>query len=106
MKFKDLIFPKAMNLHLLSGTLDDGQMMKLILDNEGKGRKERRIILPSSKLMNKCQIYFLAIKHKENFEEVMRELKGNLDLPEEAGLRKDKIIELYEQRKKEIKNEE
>lgn len=106
MKFSDLIFPKAMNLHLLSEILDEDQMLNLILENEGKTRKERRIILPSRKLIRKCIIYFLAMKHKENFAEVLKELKGDLELPEEAGLRKDKIIELYQSRKKEIKNEQ
>ena len=30
MNFSNLIFPKAMNLHLLSEILDEGQMMALI----------------------------------------------------------------------------
>ena len=105
MKFSDLIFPKALNLHLLSEILDDGQMMGLILNNEDKTRKERRIILPSRKLIRKCIIYYLAVKHKENFDEVLKELKGNFKSPEEAGLRKDKIVESYRQRKREIANE-
>lgn len=105
MKYSDLIFPKAMNLHLLSEILDDDQMMKLILENEGKTRKERRIILPSEKLLRKCIIYYLVIKHGENFEKVLEELKGDSESLDEAGLRKDKILELYENRKKEIENE-
>lgn len=104
-RFNDLIFPKALNLHLLSEILDDGQMMNLIKKFESGTRKERRIILPSRKLIRKCIIYSLMQKHKENFEEVLKELKGDLELPEEAGLRKDKIIELYDQRKREIENE-
>lgn len=105
MRYSNLIFPKALNLHLLSEILDDDQMMKLILKNESKERKARRIILPSRKLLRKCVIYFYATKHKGNFEEVLKSLKGDFESPEEAGLRKDKIIELYEQRKKEIENE-
>ncbi|TET67486.1 MAG: hypothetical protein E3J56_12825 [Candidatus Aminicenantes bacterium] len=105
MKFSDLIFPKALNLHILSEILDDGQMMDLIKRCEGGTRKERRIILPSRKLIRKCIIYYLAIKHKENFAEVLKELKGDFESLEEAGLREDKIIELFDQRKKEIKNE-
>ena len=105
MKFSDLVFPKALNLHILSEILDDGQMMDLIKRCEGGTRKERRIIFPSRKLIRKCIIYYLMQKHKENFEEVLKELKGDLELPEEAGLRKDKIIELYVQRKREIENE-
>ncbi len=105
MRYSNLIFPKAMNLHLLSEILDDDQMMKLILRNEGKERRARRIILPSRKLIRKCIIYFLATKHKENFEEVIKELRGKLDTPDEDIFRKDKIIELYQQRKKEIENE-
>lgn len=104
-KFNDLIFPKAMNLHLLSEILDDGQMMDLIKKHEGKTRKERRIVLPSRKLIRKCIIYYYAIKHKENFEEVLKILKGDFKTLEEADLRKDKIVELYENRKREIENE-
>ena len=104
MRYSDLIFPKALNLHLLSKILDDDQTMKLILKNEGEERRARRIILPSRKLIRKCIIYFLAIKHKENFEEVLKELKGKLDTPDEDIFRKDKIIELFQQRKKEIKD--
>jgi hypothetical protein len=105
MRFNDLIFPKALNLHFLSEILDEDQMMTLIKKYEAGTRKERRIILPSRKLIRKCIIYYLVIKHKGNFEEVLGVLKGDLELPEEAGLRKDKIIELFEQRKKEIENE-
>ena len=105
MKYSDLIFPKAMNLHILSEILSDGQMMSLIEKYEGEERRARRIILPSRKLIRKCIIYFLATKHKENFEEVIKELRGKLDTPDEDIFRKDKIIELYQQRKKEIENE-
>lgn len=105
MKFSELIFPQALNLHLLSGILDDDQMMNLILKNESKERKARRIILPSRKLLRKCVIYYYAKKHDGDFEEVLKALKGDFESPEEAGLRKDKIIELYETRKKEIENE-
>ena len=105
MKFNDLIFPRAMNLHILSEISDDGQMMALIKKYESGTRETRRIILPSRKLIKKCIIYYLMQKHKENFEEVLKELKGNFKTLEEADLRKDKIIELYEQRKKEIANE-
>ncbi len=106
MKYNDLIFPKALNLNILSELLDDDEMMTLIGKYEGEERRARRIILPSRKLIRKCIIYYLAIKHKENFDEVLKELMGDSGLPEEAGLRKDKIIELYEQRKKETQNEQ
>lgn len=104
MKYSELIFPKAMNLDILSEILDDDEMMTLMGKYEGEERRARRIILPSRKLIRKCIIYFLAIKHKENFEEVLKELKGKLDTPDEDIFRKDKIIELYQQRKKEIKD--
>lgn len=105
MRYSDLIFPKAMNLHLLSEILDDDQMMKLILKNESKERKARRIILPSRKLLRKCVIYYYAKKHNGNFEKVITALKGNPESSEDPGLRIDKIIELYNQRCKEIERE-
>jgi len=105
MRYNDLIFPKAMKLDILSEIMSDDQMMTLIGKYEGEERRARRIILPSRKLIRKCIIYFLAIKHKENFEEVLKELKAKLDIADEDVFRKDKIIELYQQRKREIKNE-
>ena len=104
-KFDDLIFPKALNLHLLTEILSDDQMMALVLKNEKKTRKERQIILPSRKLIRSCIIYFYATKNKENFSEVLEIIKGDLNSKGEADLRRDKIIELYENRKKEILRE-
>jgi len=100
MKYGDLIFPKAMNLHLLSEILDDSQMMALIKRNEGKDRKERRIILPSAKLLRKCIIYYFGRKHEKDFGQALKELRG-MGIKE----RKDKILELYNQREKEILKE-
>ncbi len=105
MKYYDLIFPQALNLHLLSEILDEEKMMKLILQNENKERKARRIILPSRKLLRKCVIYYYAKKHGEDFDQVLKALKGNPESSEDPGLRIDKIIELYEQRCKEIEKE-
>ena len=105
MEFSDLIFPQALNLHLLSEVLDEEKMMKLILKNESKERKARRIILPSRKLLRKCVIYYYARKYDENFDQVLKALKGDFKSPEEAGLREDKIIELYESRCEEIRKE-
>jgi hypothetical protein len=100
MKYSDLIFPKAMNLDTLSEILSDDQMMTLIKKYKDKERRARRIILPSGKLLRKCIIYHFAIKHKEDFKKVLRELK-------EKGIeeRRDKIIELFQQRCKELANE-
>ena len=99
-------FPKAMNLNILSEILSDDEMMDLIRKYEGEERRERRIILPSRKLIRKCIIYYLATKHKEDFGKVLKELKAKLSDPaDEDMLRRDKIIELYESRKKEIKKE-
>lgn len=95
-----------MNLDILSEILSDDEMMALIGKFEGEERRARRIILPSRKLIRKCIIYFLGTKHKENFDEVLEALKAKLlDPADEDMLRRDKIIELYKQRKKEIENE-
>lgn len=105
MKYSEIIFPQGLNLHLLSGILDDDQMMKLVLQNENKERTARRIILPSRKLLRKCVIYHYVRRHKGNFDEVMRELKGDFKSQNEALLNRKKIIKLYEQRCKEIEKE-
>ncbi len=105
MKYGDLIFPQGLNLHLLAEVLDEEKMMKLILKNEGNERKARRIILPSRKLLRKCVIYYYVKRHGEDFEKVLKKLKGNPESSEDSGLRIDKIIELYEQRVKEIRRE-
>ncbi len=105
MKYSEIIFPQGLNLHLISEILDDDQMMKLVLQNESKERTARRIILPSRKLLRKCVIYHYVKRHGENFGEVMRELKGDFKSQNEALLNRKKIIELYNQRCKEIKRE-
>lgn len=105
MKYSEIIFPQGLNLHLLSEILDDDQMMKLILKNESKERKARRIILPSRKLLRKCVIYHHVKKHGGNFDEVLRELKGDFKSQNEALLNRKKIIKLYNQRCKEIERE-
>lgn len=95
-----------MNLDILSEILSDGQMMSLIEKYEGEERRAKRIVLPSRKLIRKCIIYSLATKHKENFDEVLKELKAKLlDPADEDMLRRDKIIELYKSRKREIEIE-
>ena len=106
MRYNDLIFPKAMNLDILSEILDDDEMMALIGKYESEERRTRRIILPSRKLIRKCIIYYLATKHKEDFGKVLKELKAKLSDPaDEDMLRRDRIIDLYKSRKKEIENE-
>lgn len=100
MRYNDLIFPKAMNLDILSEILSNDQMMTLIKKYKGEERRARRVILPSEKLLRKCIIFHLTEKCKEDFKKVLRVLK-------EEGIeeRRDKIIELYLQRRGEIANE-
>jgi len=42
MRYNDLIFPKAMNLDILSEILDDDEMMALIGKYESEERRTRR----------------------------------------------------------------
>lgn len=104
-KVSDISWPRAMNLHVLSEILDEEELINLILKYAGKTRTERRIILPSKKCIKKCLSYYLVEKHEGNFDEVMRELKGASRFLKEAGLRRDKIKQLYHQRKLEILKE-
>lgn len=105
LKFKDLNFPKALNLSFLLNFLSEEELMVVIGDFANKPRKERRVILPSSSCIRKCSIYHLVEKYKGDFDAMMNILRGEEKILRNALLHKGNIKKLYEQRKREIENE-
>lgn len=104
--FKDLDFPKGLNLHLLSKFLPEVYLKILICENIDKNRKARRIILPSRKLILKVYCHYLVKKHHGDYDAVMEEFKGSHLLTlKEMGINRKEVRRLFEQREKEIKRE-
>lgn len=103
-KFSELSFPKALNLHLLSEIITEKALTKLIQENAMKDRKQRRIMLPSYSCLRKVIIYFLMEKYGRDYSQVMEKLKGSGTMGSQT-LQKSNILKLYETRKREIENE-
>ncbi len=103
--FKEFEWPKGLNLEVLAGVLSEDDLGKLIADSMIKTRAERRIILPSLSCVRKIQAHAIWKKILsgfltwEKFKKDIQKEHGNMLM---VGIRKDKVIELYEQREKEI----
>jgi len=105
---KDLDFPAGLNLGILAAVLSPDDLGKLILENHSKLRKDRRIILPSLRTCRK--IYAHAIWKKilsgkltwEKYKEDLQKEHGSMLM---VGIEKDRVIEFYKNREKEIKKE-
>lgn len=105
-EFKDLSFPEGLNLQLLSQFLPEQKLREIIIDNCRKTRVERRIVLPSQKCLKKILCYYLCVKHQENFDLVMADMKDGFRTLKEIGIDRKMVRQLFEQRKSEIKNED
>jgi len=106
MKLEDWNLPKGLNLDFILNFLSEKKLLAMIEDCADKPRKDRKIILPSRSCLRKCHIYYLVEKFNGDFDVVMDILRGNEKVLAKKGLYKGNIKKLYEQRKKEIENEE
>jgi len=104
-EFQKLSFPKGLNLDLLSEFLPEQKLKEIITDNCRKIRTERRIILPSQKLLKKVMCHYLVKKYAEDYTKVVADLKGDSRLLKDIGVDRKGIRQLFEQREKEIKRE-
>lgn len=107
-KFTELNFPKAMNLHLLLGIVDGEKLVEFLIEHSKKERLKRRIVLPSSRCMKKVFAHFLIsrIKNgKTTWREIKKMLKKEFGTLKRAEVNKFDLIKLYNQREKEIKKE-
>ena len=105
MKFSGLSFPRAMNLSIVASLLSGSQMMRLLKDYAKSSRRERRIVLPSTKCIRKAVCYYLVEKHRGDYDAVMRELKGDGGTLGAIYVTRQKVRALYESRAKEIEIE-
>lgn len=98
-------FPKGLNLDFLLNFLSEEELMVVIKRMASEPRKNRKVILPSQSCIRKCSIYYLVEKHKGDFDAVMEILRGKEKVLAKKGLHIGNIKRLYDQRKREIKNE-
>jgi len=104
-KIKDLNLPRPLNISVLEPLLSEDVLDSLIKEYAGKSRKERRIIFPSQSCLRKCLVFYLVEKHDGDFDAVLDILRGEEKVLGNALLHKGNIKKLYEQRVKEIENE-
>jgi len=105
-RFKDLQFPKRLNLDILAELLPKKVLESLVYKFAGKSLEERRITLPSESCLRKCTIYHLVEECGGDFSKVMDALRDGKVLAKK-GHYVSNIKRLYETRKKEkeIENE-
>jgi len=104
-EFQKLNFPRGLNLHILVDCLGEEKLKELIIQNSHRSRLERRIVLPSNKCLKKIVFHHLYKKHKGDLNKIIIELRNGFKTQKELDLSKKKIIEMWRQREKEIKQE-
>ena len=105
--FKNLSWPKGLNLSMLSDFLSEKDLIDLIVKNSSKSRTERRIILPSRKTILKVFCHFygkLDAKGQMTWYEIMSDIRGDFETLKEIGIDRKRVKQLYRQRQKEIEN--
>jgi len=103
---KKMSWPRGLNLDILFTRLNEKECSALIKTYSDESRGRRRIVLPSRRCIKKVFIHYLVEKHDGDFDQVMEELKGGKDkFLKDLGIRRDKVRQLYEQRKREIQRE-
>jgi hypothetical protein len=106
--FKDLSWPKGLNLETLTQVMNDDDLKKLIAANMGSTRLKRRIILPSRKCLKKilCWYYWRKVESGEaSWDEIKNDLRQEFQTLKSIGMSKEKVKKLWAQRQKEIANE-
>jgi len=107
-EFKNLAWPKGLNLGILEEIMKaknptDFILMRTILD-----RKQRRIILPSWATFVKVFCHYLwGLVEKETvtWQEVKKYIQDNFGTVENFAFSQFQVKRLYRQREKEIKSE-
>ncbi len=110
MKKIKMNWPKRNNLRILETILTEEKLLKLIVEYQDRPYKARQIILPSRRTCKKIfahqifsRIFAGQSTWAEEKKEFCKKIGGrNLRL---AGIRKDKLLALFSQREREIKNE-
>ncbi len=101
-------WPEGLNLQILEGVLSEEDFIKVVVAFMNKPRAERRIVLPSLRCCRKVWAHNIWSRIKagemtwERYKKSLRKEFGSMAF---VGIKKDRIIKLYRQRKKEIENE-
>ncbi len=107
-RFKELSFPSAINLHLLLEIVDEEKLMAFLKRHSGNDRLARRIVLPSARCMKKVMAFYLVSKMKSgeiSWEKIKKILQQDYGTLKDANVNRYDLIKLYNQRCKEIKKE-
>jgi hypothetical protein len=108
MNFRDLNWPKGLNLDLLLPIVPQAMLLNFVLENATNNRRKRRIILPSQCCVKKVVAHFFGtqVEHGSlSWDDVMLLLKGKHRYLLEVGLSLKEIKRLYKKRCSEIENE-
>lgn len=106
MKLRTLRLPKGLNIEFLLRFMSEEELMVVIADMADKPRSERKVVLPSRSCMRKCLIFYLGEKYHQDFRKVMDVLRDNGSVLASHGHYISNVKRLYQQRKKEIENEQ
>jgi hypothetical protein len=106
--FKELNFPKGLNLDLLTTMMDEEKLKKFIVRYSRLPRLARRIVLPSSKTIKKVFFHYIFTLIEDNdltWEEIKNEFVEEFGSLRALNISKTEARNLYLQRQKEIERE-
>lgn len=106
--YKELNFPRGLNLDLLAKILPEDKLMGFLVKHSKEDRLKRRIILPSRKTMKKVLCFYIWSQIKEEkttWEKIKSELKSEFKTLKALDITKAEVKRLYNQRFMEIMDE-
>ena len=105
--FKEIKWPKGLNLEILPQVVSEDDLKKLIAANMAETRLNRRIILPSRKCLKKilCWCFWEKIESgKASWDDIKNDLRQEFQSLKSVGMSKEHVKKLWTQRCKEIEN--
>lgn len=108
LKFKDLKWPVAMNLHLLAEVISEKTLREFLVSRSKESRLKRRIMLPSETCIRKifCHYFWSQIQDgKMSWNELKNYFRSAFGSMKALKITKREVQRLYEQRQIEIERE-
>ena len=105
---RELSWPKNCHMDLLKEVLDEETLEKLISHFMDKSEAERMIRFPKRQTIKKLIAYHYGKKvyfGEMNWSDILKQMKEKRQTLKELNLSKKEMVRLFDQRKKEIKNE-
>ncbi len=106
--FKELQWPKGLNLSQLAKLLPEDALRKIIARNCRLQRKERRIILPSLACCKKVlahRMWKRILNSETSWEKEKEDLQKEFGTIANVKIKKSMVKKLYKQREREIAKE-